>query len=170
MEALPRLVEKYQIIHQTGKKSYEDIYGRSGVILMNNKNKQRYKVYPYLNNVAMKMAAGAADLVIARAGAGSISEIANWGIPAILIPISKKVSRDQESNAFAYARQGAAVVIRQGNLSDNILLSEIDRIFSNPELKQKMIKAAKSFFKPDADVIIAKTLLNITVKHEMEVK
>jgi len=75
--ALPKLVEKYQIIHQTGKKNYEDIYGIAGVTLLDNPLKKRYKVFPYLNDLQMKMAAGAADLVITRAGAGSLNEVAN---------------------------------------------------------------------------------------------
>jgi UDP-N-acetylglucosamine--N-acetylmuramyl-(pentapeptide) pyrophosphoryl-undecaprenol N-acetylglucosamine transferase len=73
---LPELLKKYQIIHQTGKEKFDDNYGRSGVVLLNNENKKRYKILPYLNNLEMKMAAGAADLVISRAGAGSIYEIA----------------------------------------------------------------------------------------------
>lgn len=76
IDALPELLKKYQIIHQTGKEKYDDNYGRAGVVLINNEHKERYKILPYLNNLEMKMAAGAADLVISRAGAGSIYEIA----------------------------------------------------------------------------------------------
>lgn len=166
LEALPELVKKYQIIHQTGKNFFNEIYGRSGVILLNNKYKSRYRIYPYLDDLAIKMCAGISNLIISRAGAGSINEIAAWGIPAILIPISEKVSRDQESNAFSYARNGGAVVIRQKNLSDNLLLSEIMRIMDKPELHQQMSNDAKDFFKPDADVYIAKAILKIIMEHE----
>ncbi len=166
LDALPSLVEKYQIIHQVGKKNYEEVYGTAGVQLLDNPNKKRYKIFPYLNDLDIKMAAGAANLIITRAGAGSINEIANWGVPSILVPISEKVSRDQESNAFAYARSGAGVVIRQKNLSPKILEHEINRIFTEDGLHRKMSKAAKEFFKPDADVKIANEVLNIALSHQ----
>ncbi len=76
LEALPELVKKYQIIHQTGKNFFNEIYGRSGVILLNNKYKSRYRIYPYLDDLAIKMCAGISNLIISRAGAGSINEIA----------------------------------------------------------------------------------------------
>lgn len=75
--ALPHLVEKYNVIHQVGKKNYDDVFGLAGVALLNNPLKRRYRVYPYLSDLKIKMAAGIADLVISRAGAGSINEIAN---------------------------------------------------------------------------------------------
>jgi UDP-N-acetylglucosamine--N-acetylmuramyl-(pentapeptide) pyrophosphoryl-undecaprenol N-acetylglucosamine transferase len=77
VEALPKLIEKYQVIHQVGKKNHDSIYGTSGVVLMDNPLKKRYKIFPYLNNLAMKKAAGISNLVIMRAGAGSITEVAN---------------------------------------------------------------------------------------------
>jgi len=167
IDALPKLLEKYQIIHQTGEAKYDNNYGRAGVVLMNNKNKDRYKIFPFLNDLQMKMAAGAADLVVSRAGAGSIYEIAAWGLPSIIIPISKKVSRDQESNAFSYARSGGAVVIRQKNLSSSILIHEIDQAFSDFIKLKKMGEKAHSFYKPDAEKKIALLLLDIMLEHEI---
>lgn len=166
VSALPKLVEKYQIIHQTGKDKYDDIYGFAGVVLLNNPLKSRYKVFPYLDDLALKMSAGAASLVLARAGANTIFEIASWGLPSVLIPISKTVSRDQESNAFAYARSGAATVIRQKNLTPNILINEINRILDSPEAKEQMAQSAKAFFKDGAAEKIAKEILKIGLSHE----
>jgi UDP-N-acetylglucosamine:LPS N-acetylglucosamine transferase len=79
--------------------------------------------------------------------------------------LSEKVSRDQESNSFAYARTGAATVIRQKNLSPNILIFEIDRVFKEDGLREKMIAATKEFFKPDAEVKIAEAILDIAIEH-----
>jgi UDP-N-acetylglucosamine--N-acetylmuramyl-(pentapeptide) pyrophosphoryl-undecaprenol N-acetylglucosamine transferase len=166
LEALPKLVEKYQVIHQTGKNNYEDIYGTSGVILLDNPLKKRYKVFPYLDDLSMKKAAGISNLVVMRSGAGSINEVANWGIPSILIPISKEVSRDQESNSFSYARSGAGIVIRQKNLSPNILIFEVNRIFDEKNLHREMSHAAKEFYKPDAAFKIANAILDIALSHQ----
>jgi UDP-N-acetylglucosamine--N-acetylmuramyl-(pentapeptide) pyrophosphoryl-undecaprenol N-acetylglucosamine transferase len=165
LNALPDLVKKYQIIHQTGKNNYDEVFGTAGVQLIDNPLKKNYKIYPYLNNLGMKMAAGAADLLIIRAGAGSITEAANWGIPSILIPISETVSRDQESNSFSYARSGAASVIRQKNLTPKILGHEINRIFTEKGLHQKMAQSTKKFYKEDAGIKIANEILTIALSH-----
>ncbi|PID83274.1 hypothetical protein CSB11_01920 [Candidatus Campbellbacteria bacterium] len=165
VQALPDLLRNYQIIHQTGKKNYDEVYGSSGVVLLDNPHKDRYKIYPYMDDLMMKKAAGCADLVLMRSGAGSINEIANWGLASVLIPISKQVSRDQESNAFAYARSGAGIVIRQKNLTPNILKFEINRIFED-KLIEDMQKNAKEFFIPDAETKIANALIDVLVSHQ----
>ena len=163
---LPELLKRYQVIHQTGKNNYDDVFGTAGVVLLDNPLKSRYRLYSYLDNLQMKMAAGAADVIVARAGAGSIAEIANWQIPAVLIPLSAEISRDQESNSFSYARGGAAVVIRQKNLSPHLLAHELNRILDTPNLKEDMASSAKEFFIPDADRKIAIVILDILISHQ----
>jgi len=166
LDSLPELVKKYQIIHQVGKNNYDELYGTTGVVLMNNKFKSRYKIFPYLSDLQMKMAAGITDLVVSRSGAGSIAEISNWELPSILIPLSKIISRDQESNSFAYSRTGSAQIIRQKNLSPNILTYEINRLFDDKVLLKKMKESAKKSFLPDAEVKIAKEILKILISHQ----
>ncbi len=165
LDALPTLVQKYQIIHQTGRQNYDDIVARSSVILEGDTYKERYRPFPYLESLAMRMAAGVADLVISRAGS-AIFEIAHWGIPAIIIPIPEEVSHDQRSNAFAYARSGAAIVIEENNLAPSILTAEIERILANEDLKNKMKISAKSFSHADAGRKIAEEIVAIALKHE----
>jgi len=165
LRILPKLVEKYQIIHQTGPKNINYIKETSGVILHKNKLISRYKVFPWLNILALKMSAGISNLVISRSGS-SIFEIALWGLPSILIPIPESISHDQRSNAFAYATSGGAVVIEEKNLSPNVLLSEIDRILSDKELQKSMSKGALSFAQGDAGEKIAREILNIALEHE----
>lgn len=164
--ALPKLIKNYQIIHQTGKNNYDNVFATAGVELIDNPFKKRYRVYSYLDNLQMKMAAGTADLIISRAGAGSIAEISNWNVPSILVPLTKVISRDQESNSFSYARSGAAVVIRQKNLSPNILIHEINRIFETSGLIEKMSESAKKYFIPDSDKKIAHEILKILISHQ----
>jgi UDP-N-acetylglucosamine--N-acetylmuramyl-(pentapeptide) pyrophosphoryl-undecaprenol N-acetylglucosamine transferase len=111
------------------------------------------------------MAAGACDLVISRAGSGSIAEIASWGKASIIIPIPQNVSRDQRENAFAYARSGAAEVIEQANLAPHLLVSEIDRLFTNPKARNDMADAAKKFSKKDAAKTLAAAILDAALEH-----
>lgn len=165
LDILPQLVEKYQIIHQTGKANWEEVRNRSQVILAENKNVGHYKLFPYLNDLAMRMAAGASDLVITRAGS-IVFEIAYWEIPSIVIPIPKSISHDQYTNAFTYARSGGAIVIEENNLTASVLLSEINRLLENPTLLNEMKIGARSFTKPNAGRVIAEEIVKIALKHE----
>ncbi len=165
LDALPQLVEKYQIIHQTGTAHEEEVKQLSSVILENNEYARRYKPFGYLNDLALKMSGGAANLIISRGGS-TIFEIALWGIPAIIIPLSEAVSHDQRSNAYAYARSGAAIVIEEKNLSTTVLVSEIDRLMRNPQELERMRAGAAAFTKPDAATTIAEELIAIGLEHE----
>lgn len=165
IDALPKLLNKYQIIHQTGKNNIDVIKETANAVLINHPHKDRYKAFDYLNLLALRMSAGASKLVISRAGS-TIFEIASWHLPSIIIPIPEETSHDQTRNAFSYARTGACVVIEQKNLSANILMAEIDRILEKPGEAEKMIEATKTFNHPDAAKKIATEILNIALSHE----
>jgi len=167
LEDLPNLVKKYQIIHQTGKNNYLEVKNTAEAVLFESANKDRYKTFDYLNELAMRMAAGASQVVISRAGS-TIFEIAAWGIPAILLPIRDSNGDHQRQNAFSYARSGAAVVIEEANLTAHILESEIDRLITHEGEREKMKVAAKNFYKPDAARTIAEEILKIALSHEVE--
>jgi UDP-N-acetylglucosamine--N-acetylmuramyl-(pentapeptide) pyrophosphoryl-undecaprenol N-acetylglucosamine transferase len=166
IEALPELVRHYYIIHQTGKEHFEITKESASLALEGSEYKDRYKPFPFLNLLAMRMAAGAASLVVSRAGSNSIFEIAAWGRPSIIIPIPQDVSRDQHSNAFAYARTGAAIVVEQANLTPHILVSEVDRLIGDEALRQQMSQAALSFARPDAAAKIAHEIIDLALEHE----
>jgi UDP-N-acetylglucosamine--N-acetylmuramyl-(pentapeptide) pyrophosphoryl-undecaprenol N-acetylglucosamine transferase len=112
------------------------------------------------------MCAGVAGLVVSRAGANSISEIASWGIPSIIVPITKTNGDHQRNNAFNYARTGACIVIEESNLEPHVLIEEIDRLFTNPEIMKTMTEATKEFVFPDAEDKIAQEIINIGLSHE----
>ena len=165
LDALPRLVNNYQIIHQTGVKNFVMVVDRAEVVLSDNKYKLRYLSMPFLNPLAMKMAAGAASIVISRAGS-MLFEIASWGVPAILIPITNTNMDHQKKNAFNYARVGACSVVEEMNMTANILSSEIERIIEDRAGYEQMAKNAKAFHKPDAATKIARALVDIALSHE----
>ncbi len=166
LDALPKLVEKYQIIHQTGKKNFEEVKRTSEFILRQNEYKNRYHLFNYLDLLAMRMAAGASTLVISRAGSVAIFEIAAWGLPSIIIPIPEEISHDQQKNAYTYARGGATDVIEEKNLTPNLLLSEIERLMKNSKLLEEMSDAAKKFATPKAARSIAEAIMDIALRHE----
>ena len=165
IDSLPTLVEKFQIIHQTGKANFKEVSTTATVVLSGNPNAANYRPMEYLNALEMRMAAGVARVIVSRAGS-TIFEIAAWGKPSIIIPIGEAVSHDQLSNAFAYARSGGAEVIEENNLSSHVLISEIHRIVDNPDVWQKMATGAKSFAKTDASETIAREIVSIALQHE----
>ncbi len=165
LSILPQLVENYYVVHQAGKNNIDELLTAVSVILKDNNFKKRYKPFDYLDNLNMSMSAGSADLIISRAGS-TIFEIANWGIPSIMIPITDSNGDHQRQNAYYYARFGGATVIEEGNLSPNILLLEINRILGDKNISNKMKDGAKSFIKEDAARVIAKEIIDLSLQHE----
>lgn len=166
LTALPKLVEKYQVLHQTGKKNYPEVSRTANVILEGNKYITRYHPFDYFNTLAMRMAAGVSSLIISRGGS-TIFEIAAWGIPSILIPITSSNGDHQRKNSYNYARDGGAIVIEEANLSPEIIINEVDRIMSTPQVSEKMRTGAKTFARLDSAHLIANEILKIAIKHEM---
>jgi UDP-N-acetylglucosamine--N-acetylmuramyl-(pentapeptide) pyrophosphoryl-undecaprenol N-acetylglucosamine transferase len=136
---------KFQLIHITGKNHYEKIKGlmvnkgidpdRSGHII----------VRPYIYE--MQDAYAAADLVVCRAGALSISELNASGKPAILIPLPTAANRHQDFNANFMEQNGAAVVIFEEELSGEKLVELINSIVFNDKRLHKMSMASRSLAK-----------------------
>lgn len=166
VELVADLVENYQIIHQTGENNLEDAKVIADSFLLGSPHKDRYRPYGFLSKLGMAMAGAKASLVISRAGS-QIFEIAAWGVPAILIPITNSNGDHQRKNAYAYASSGACQVIEESNLTPHVLLNEVQRIISNSEISNEMGKDAKKFFKPDAAKTIALELIRYGVEHEV---
>jgi UDP-N-acetylglucosamine--N-acetylmuramyl-(pentapeptide) pyrophosphoryl-undecaprenol N-acetylglucosamine transferase len=164
IDILPDLVKKYYVIHQTGKNNIDEMTNTAKVILNESVFADRYKPFAYLNNLALRMAAGQANLIISRAGS-TIFEIALWKVPSIIIPIPEEISHDQKSNAFAYASSGACAVIEEANLTPHVLSAEIDRIIGRPEIAEAMKRGAESFARKDAADTIAREIIRIALTH-----
>lgn len=165
IEALPDLLSKYQVIHQTGPKNLKEVLMRSNLVLEKNEYKHRYKIFGFMGNLETKMAAGAANLVISRAGS-TIFEIASWGLPSIIIPITKSNGDHQRKNAFTYARAGACVVLEEGNLQPHILVAEIDKLINSEARMNQMSEKAKTFATPFAAEKIAREAITIALSHQ----
>lgn len=165
IDILPKLLEKYYVIHQCGSKNLKEAEGRVSVLLGKSPLKPRYKPFAFLNEGLLKTAYSAADLVISRASAGAIFEMSAIGAPSILIPLPHAAQDHQKENAYVYAKTGAAEVIEEPNLAPNILFSEIERLIGNKKGLESMAMAAKNFSKPDAAEKIAKEIINLTLEH-----
>jgi UDP-N-acetylglucosamine--N-acetylmuramyl-(pentapeptide) pyrophosphoryl-undecaprenol N-acetylglucosamine transferase len=166
LTALPDLVAFANVIHQTGKKEIEGIKSTSGVILSKNPHADRYHPFPFLSAQSIRRAAGAADVIVSRAGATAIAEISHWKKPSILIPIPESVSHDQRTNAYAYAHTGAAVVLEEANLTPHVLASETQRITSDKMLSRSMGEKGATFMPGDGARLIAEEAIRIALSHE----
>ena len=165
MDALSTLVEHVNVIHQTGRDNLKDVQALASVALYGNEHASRYHSFGYLSQESMRRAAGAASLIVSRAGATSISEISAWHKPSILIPIPESISHDQRTNAYAYAHTGAAVVIEEDNLTPNVFVSEIVRITHDQTLLARMAAESAGFSNPAAAQLIADELIRIGLSH-----
>ena len=165
LDALPRLTKNYQIIHQTGIKNFRVVSGQAEVALTVDKYKPRYRPVAYLNSLQMKMAAGAATVIVSRAGS-TLFEIAGWGVPSILVPFTNSNADHSRKNAFNYALAGACSVVEEMNMTANILSSEIERITENKTDYEKMSQNAKAFSKSGAAEKIAQELVDMALSHE----
>lgn len=165
LDALPRLVKNFQIIHQTGVNNFKSVSGQAKVILASSPEKSRYLPFAFLNSLMEKMAAGVATIIISRAGS-MIFEIASWGVPSIIVPITTTNGDHQRKNAFSYAHTGACNVIEEMNMTANILSSEIERITNDKIIWNKMAQSAKAYNKSDAAYKIARELVDIALAHE----
>lgn len=151
-EALTKLDnKKIRIIHQTGKNDLSrvrELYENNGL---------EAEVFPFINDITG--AYNRADLVISRAGAGTISELAVLGKPSILIPYPYAAHNHQYLNASHMEKGGASVIIEEKEL-DNIIFSEIIDKILNKERLDDMSKCALKLAKPNA----AQHIVDVIVK------
>jgi len=161
---LEKLLNGFQILHQVGARNYDESLREERFLIGNftPEEKSRYKIFPYFKNERdMAIALSAADVVVARAGAGTIFEIAAFGKPSILIPLPEAAGDHQSANAYEYAGAGAATVIEQKNLLFGIFEGQLNRILKDKELAGNMSKAALAFARPQAADMIASEILKL---------
>lgn len=141
----------FQVIFQTGKRDFSRIFELFG----ENRN---LIIKPFFDDI--DIAYSASDLVVCRAGAISLSEVAYFGIPAIIIPFPWAAGNHQVKNAESFGARNAAVVIEEKNLSPEILLNKIVNILNDLEKYENMAQAMKSLAKPQATQDIVSDIIH----------
>lgn len=142
-----------QVLHVTGKNDYNNIVGLYSQIGIEPEKSGNIIVRPYLYN--MPHALAAADLAIFRAGAIGLAELTARGVPAILVPYPYAAENHQEHNAQVLEKNGAAVIIRDAELTSELLLSVIESLLSDPQKRLAMAQASKRMGRPNAAMQIA---------------
>ena len=146
VKMLPKLIEdgRVQLLFGTGERNYEEIAEQlRGVNLPPD-----FRIVPYINNMPDEMAA--ADLVVSRSGAITVSEIAALGKPSILIPSPNVVRNHQEQNARAFEKMGAAAVICEEELSPDLLYKKISELTQDKNKLLEMSENVKRLANPEA--------------------
>jgi len=136
-----------QIIWQTGKNYYEQF---------KIKNSDKVKIYDFIED--MNAAYSACDLLLARAGATTIAELLNLGIPAILVPSPNVAENHQYYNAKSLSDNDAAIIIEDKDLKKDLTKNVLDILNSESKLSD-LKKNALAMAKPDAAKVIAQNAI-----------
>ena len=149
-----------QVIHQTGELSHEAFTKRTPAKVSETTS---YIAKPFFENP--EKCYHIADLVIARSGAMTTTEITALGKPAIFIPFPY-AGNHQEANILHLIEAGGSVLMRQKDLRSKEILNTILKIINNENKLNKMSKITKSFAKPNAAESIVKLISKITGNKE----
>lgn len=145
---------EFQLLWQTGKYYYED--AKKAATESGYKN---IKVSDFITR--MDMAYAAADIIISRAGAGTISELCLVGKPVILVPSPNVAEDHQTKNALALVKKNAAIMIKDAEAKDKLINSALGLI-ENIEHEKILSKQIKGMALRDSAKIIAKEVLKIS--------
>lgn len=149
----------YQIIWAVGQKQYkiiEEIFKEENIDINNIPNT---KIVPYIYNMTEIM--NASDLIVARSGAMTITEISLVGKPAIFIPLPSSSANRQIDNAKVLEKLGAARIILNDVVNDKNLSQYINEILENQEEMKKMEQNAKKIAKYDVEDRIYEEILKL---------
>lgn len=131
-----------RFIHQTGVSGHEVLakkFGETGLA---------GELVPFIDD--MPAAFARADLVICRAGAGTLAELAAAGKPAILVPLPGAADDHQLRNAEAFTKAGAAQLVLDSQMDGGRLFEEVGRLSSQPAQLKRMGEQARKFAHPEA--------------------
>ncbi len=159
---LPHLLELAQVIHVSGELDWPNVEAVQNALLGG--HRRDYHAFPYLHE-EMGAAMAAADLVISRAGASILGEYPLLELPAVLVPYPH-AWRYQKVNADYLAERGAAVILEDGSLKDELLV--VTRtLLREPAKLQAMRQAMQSLARPEAARHIAGQILELAGKERL---
>jgi UDP-N-acetylglucosamine--N-acetylmuramyl-(pentapeptide) pyrophosphoryl-undecaprenol N-acetylglucosamine transferase len=142
-----------QILWQTGKKNFE-AYRQSEI--GQNKN---ILIKAYIEK--MDLAYSAADIIISRAGAITLAELALAGKPCILVPYPHAAANHQEKNAVAIEQAGAAMVVREGDHFKDDMVIALKTLLDKPQFHAQMAESWQKIRQPEAAQNVVKEILQL---------
>lgn len=157
--ALPGLLPVCQVLHVSGRLTYEETRAQAAARLAGDARGDhlaaRYQPHAYLDEL-MPAALAASDLVLCRSGAATLAELAVLGRPSVLVPLPPGFTGSpQQVNAEMFARAGAAVMVLDRDLSAERLCRLLPPLLADARRLAEMGAAARGFARPAAAVDLA---------------
>jgi UDP-N-acetylglucosamine--N-acetylmuramyl-(pentapeptide) pyrophosphoryl-undecaprenol N-acetylglucosamine transferase len=162
VRALTELLKTCQIVHISGQKLFDETrtLADNTTAELDTVLKQRYRLVPYLSD-EMPMALQAAALVVCRAGAATLSELAVLEKPSLLVPLPPSLGiSPQEINAENFRNAKAAEVVHNDALTPEVLIIRVQRMLNSARLLE-MAQALKGFARPTATRDIVETVVQM---------
>lgn len=157
LQILPHLVSRgFQVVWQTGEMDFARVDAEA--TKLSRVAGGMVKVHKFIDR--MEYAYAACDLAVCRAGASTVAELANAGVPSVLVPYPYAAADHQTENARAMVELGAAVMIRDSGLTGQ-LLETVEKLLGDPAKLRAMRERALSIGKPDAAATIARSVLRL---------
>lgn len=161
---LPDLLAVCRVLHQCGQQpeGTEQDFDRltAAAASLGPERRRRYWLARFVGEEIGDVFA-LADLVVGRSGAGTVTEVAALGKPALFIPLVPTGGDEQTRNARRSVEAGAAVILPNGELDGPRLLSEVRALLSDPARLRAMSEAARTLARPDAARDLAEALLTL---------
>lgn len=145
-----------QLLWQTGREYYK---GHENVLLRAQEENKNVRIVPFIEN--MNDAYGIADLIVSRAGALTIAEVAIVGKPVILVPYPHAAENHQTRNAEALADRDAAILVPDDRVAEDLML-QLFKLAEDTEHCTKMAQNIRTFARPNAIDLIYNEIKNIT--------
>jgi UDP-N-acetylglucosamine--N-acetylmuramyl-(pentapeptide) pyrophosphoryl-undecaprenol N-acetylglucosamine transferase len=144
------------VIHSTGKELFDEVQGQ---LTLTEEQARRWQVMPYINNMGEALAA--ADLVVSRAGASSIAEIAALKVPSVLVPYPLATADHQTTNARLLSDADCAVLIPDDKLDTDAFADAVLKTLDEPARREAMHEAAQRLAQDKAAQVLADELEHV---------
>lgn len=138
------------VVHSTGADGFDDTVS---ALALTPEEQKRWRVMPYISNMGQALAA--ADLVVSRAGASSIAEIAAVGVPSLLVPYPHATADHQTTNARYLVDAGAAVLVADDRIDDGTFERELAALLDDSARREQMRAAARELAQESAASALA---------------
>ncbi|MSR89410.1 UDP-N-acetylglucosamine--N-acetylmuramyl-(pentapeptide) pyrophosphoryl-undecaprenol N-acetylglucosamine transferase [Patescibacteria group bacterium] len=157
------LTKNFNILHIAGKQGIER--ARFMKHRLPAEQKHSYDPHGFLTS-EMLAAYHWSDIVVARAGMNSISELAALSKPSIIIPLPSSTNQHQLKNAQYLARQGAIRLLQQNDIEGLRLINDISKLYDDKNSMQYLATTIHKFFKPDASISLAQIIISLGNKNK----
>ncbi|MFI6760702.1 UDP-N-acetylglucosamine--N-acetylmuramyl-(pentapeptide) pyrophosphoryl-undecaprenol N-acetylglucosamine transferase [Micromonospora sp. NPDC050417] len=156
-EILPDLLSKCQVLHQCGEYSFDRM--RQVADGLPEHLRARYRVVDYVHD-EMPDVLAAADIVVARSGAGTVAELTALGKACVFIPLIPTGGDEQRRTARHLAESGAARMLAGPDATPDRLREEIMMLLDHPDYRRQMADTARQHGRPDAAAAVATALID----------